>query len=46
MPSLSCDGLHFSGLAWTFKLLSSKHIQRPAYSMVGHSPVHIGDNEG
>ena len=40
---LSFDGLSFSGLAWTFKLQPSKQTQRPAYDMVGHSPVHFGD---
>jgi len=27
MPIVSFDGLNFSGLAWTFKLLPSKHTE-------------------
>jgi hypothetical protein len=37
MPILSLDGLSISGVAWTFKLLSSK--QRLAYGMLSYLPV-------
>ena len=35
MPIVSFDSLNFSGLAWTFKLLPSKHTERPAYGLLG-----------
>jgi len=43
MSVVSLDSLSFSGLVWTLKLLPSKHTQRPAYGMLGHSPVHSRD---
>jgi hypothetical protein len=38
MP-ISLDGLSFSGLTWTFKLLPS--TQRPALGMLGYLPVDL-----
>jgi hypothetical protein len=42
MPVMSCDGLSFSGIAWTFKLLPGKH-KSPAYGKLGHPPRHFRD---
>jgi len=33
MPVVSLDGLSFSGLAWTFKLLPSKHTETNMWSV-------------
>jgi len=35
MPNVSPDSLSFSGLARTFKLLPSKHTERPSYGLLG-----------
>lgn len=45
MPVVSCDGLSFSGIAWTFKLLPSK-CKNSAYGKFGHSPGHFRDQHG
>jgi len=42
MPVVSHDGLGFSSLAWTFKLLPIT-TKRPAYGMLGHLSVHFID---
>jgi len=39
VPFISLHDMSFSGLAWTFKLLPSKHTD----GMVTHLPVHCGD---
>jgi len=39
---VSLDSLSFSGLTWKILLVSSKP-QRPAYHMIGHSPIHCRD---
>jgi hypothetical protein len=39
MPTVSLDGLSFSGLSWTFKLPPS--TQTPVYDMLRHLPVHF-----
>jgi len=45
MPFASLNGLNFSGLVWTFKLLPSKHTETRT-CMLGHSPVHFRDQHG
>jgi len=40
MPVVSVDDLSFSGLAWTFRWLTSK---RPACGTKGHWPIHFRD---
>jgi hypothetical protein len=42
MPVVCLDGLSFSGLAWTFRLQSSKHTET-AYGTIGYLPVHFAD---
>jgi len=39
---VSLDNLSFPGLTWKIKLVPSKP-QRPAYHMLGHSPIHCRD---
>jgi hypothetical protein len=40
MPLVSVDGVNFSTLVWTFKLLQV-NTKKPVYGMLGHSSVHF-----
>jgi hypothetical protein len=42
MPTVSCDGLTFAGLVWTYELLPIKHTET-AYDRPSHSPLHFRD---